>query len=69
MGDALWNLTRNIMGEENGRKYLPLIGTFPQTPQPDAGVVPDVIASISPTDIATGRDSVMETALAIASRA
>lgn len=48
---------------------LPLIGTFPQTPQPDAGVVPDVIASISPTDIATGRDSVMETALAIASRA
>ncbi len=48
---------------------LPLIGTFPQTPQPDAGVVPDVIASISPTDIATGRDSAMETALAIASRA
>jgi F-type H+-transporting ATPase subunit a len=28
VGDALWNLTRNIMGEENGRKYLPLIGTL-----------------------------------------
>ncbi|MDP3494504.1 MAG: S41 family peptidase [Hyphomonadaceae bacterium] len=48
---------------------LPLIGTFPQTPQPDAGVVPDVAASTSSIDIATGRDSVMETAMAIASRA
>ena len=28
LGDALWNLTRNIMGETNGRKYLPLIGTL-----------------------------------------
>ena len=28
LSDALWNLTRNIMGEENGRKYLPLIGTL-----------------------------------------
>ena len=28
VGDALWNLTRNIMGEQNGRKYLPLIGTI-----------------------------------------
>jgi len=28
LGDAIWNLTRNIMGEANGRKYLPLIGTL-----------------------------------------
>jgi F-type H+-transporting ATPase subunit a len=28
LGDALWNLVRNIMGEANGRKYLPLIGTL-----------------------------------------
>lgn len=48
---------------------LPLIGTFPQTPQPDAGVVPDVLAATSSANIATGRDSVMETALAMASRA
>jgi F-type H+-transporting ATPase subunit a len=26
--DALWNLTRNIMGEKNARRYLPLIGTL-----------------------------------------
>ena len=28
VGDALWNLTRNIMGEKKGRKYFPLIGTL-----------------------------------------
>jgi len=28
LGDALYNLTRNIMGEANGKKYLPLIGTL-----------------------------------------
>lgn len=48
---------------------LPLIGTFPLTPQPDAGVVPDITATMSADDIATGRDRVMETALAQALRA
>lgn len=28
LGDALWNMTKNIMGEKNARRYLPLIGTL-----------------------------------------
>lgn len=28
LGDAIWGLTSNIMGEINARKYLPLIGTL-----------------------------------------
>jgi F-type H+-transporting ATPase subunit a len=28
LGDSLWNLIRNIMGDEAGRRYLPLIGTL-----------------------------------------
>jgi F-type H+-transporting ATPase subunit a len=28
LGDAIWNLTKNIMGEEPARRYLPLIGTL-----------------------------------------
>ncbi len=28
LGDALWNLTRNIMGDKNARRYLPLVGTL-----------------------------------------
>lgn len=28
VGDAIWSLTSGIMGEKNGRKYLPLIGTL-----------------------------------------
>lgn len=28
LGDALWNLVKNIMGEKAGRRYLPLIGTL-----------------------------------------
>lgn len=35
---------------------LPLIGTFPKEPQPDAGLVPDVIVAVSAADIAAGRD-------------
>jgi F-type H+-transporting ATPase subunit a len=27
-GDSLWNLIRSVMGEKNGRRYLPLIGTL-----------------------------------------
>lgn len=28
IGDAIWGLARNTMGEKHGRKYLPLIGTL-----------------------------------------
>ena len=35
---------------------IPLIGYFPPTPQPDAGIMPDVAAPLSRSDIATGRD-------------
>lgn len=45
---------------------LPLIGTFPATPQPDAGVIPDVTARESVTDIRDGVDSVLRVALATA---
>ncbi|MFM9862486.1 MAG: S41 family peptidase [Micropepsaceae bacterium] len=44
---------------------LPLIGTFPATPQPDAGLVPDVAVTETPADIAAGRDAVLERALKI----
>lgn len=48
---------------ESGLEFdLPLIGTFPATPQPDAGVVPDVAVTATATDIATGRDTVMAAA-------
>jgi hypothetical protein len=43
---------------------LPLIGYFPLTQKPDAGLMPDVRVNLTANDIATGRDRVMETALA-----
>lgn len=42
---------------------LPLIGRFPRTPKPDAGLTPDIRIDLSAEDIAAGRDRVMETAL------
>jgi hypothetical protein len=39
---------------------LPLIGTFPATPQPDAGLTPDMVIAPTADDIASGRDSVLE---------
>ncbi|MFO0582697.1 MAG: S41 family peptidase [Anaeromyxobacter sp.] len=45
---------------------LPLIGTFPLTPQPDGGVAPDVPVKPTPEDLAAGRDRVLEAALAVA---
>ncbi|RZJ96513.1 MAG: peptidase S41 [Brevundimonas sp.] len=39
---------------------LPLIGYFPPTPQPDAGIEPDVVIARTPGAIASGRDPVME---------
>lgn len=44
---------------------IPLIGYFPQTPQPDAGIVPDIPVEQSRLDIAAGFDRGM----AVAARA
>lgn len=41
---------------------LPLIASFPATPQPDAAIEPDVPVTTTAEDIRTGRDPQMETA-------
>ena len=41
---------------------LPLVGYFPTTPQPDAGLLPDVTIAPTIADIAAGRDPVLERA-------
>ena len=41
---------------------LPLIGFFPNSAQPDAGVIPDVLIAVTVSDIAAGRDPAMEKA-------
>ena len=46
---------------------VPLIGTFPKTAQPDAGLLPDISAAPTAADIAGGRDRALETALAFLS--
>jgi Peptidase family S41 len=43
---------------------LPLIGTFAPAPAPDAGVEPDVAVAVTAADIAAGRDTPMQRALA-----
>ncbi len=43
---------------------LPLIGTFPLTPKPDAGLAPDLRLEPTIADIANGRDPVLAAALA-----
>ncbi len=35
---------------------VPLVGQFPRTPRPDAGLLPDVRVDVTPADIAAGRD-------------
>jgi hypothetical protein len=42
---------------------LPVIGAFPTTPQPDAGLLPDISAPLTAEAIAAGRDPAMEAAL------
>jgi hypothetical protein len=42
---------------------IPLVGYFPSTPQPDAGIEPDVAVIDSRADIAIGADRAMDTAL------
>ena len=44
---------------------IPLVGEFPVTPQPDAGIPPDIRIAPTRADIAAGRDPVMERALAL----
>jgi hypothetical protein len=41
---------------------LPLIGTFPNAPAPDAGVTPDIAIKVTSSDIATGRDAGIDAA-------
>jgi hypothetical protein len=42
---------------------LPIIGYFPDRPQPDAGVVPHVAIAVTQADLAAGVDRQMEVAL------
>jgi hypothetical protein len=42
---------------------VPLIGYYPQVPQPDAGVDPDVFVPRTIADLAAGRDACLEAAL------
>jgi hypothetical protein len=44
---------------------LPLIGTFPLTPKPDAGIEPDIFAAPTQASLAAGSDPVLEAALAL----
>ncbi len=44
---------------------LPLIATFPATPQPDTAVLPDVAVATTPEDVRLGRDPQLATALAV----
>lgn len=45
---------------------LPLIGTFPLTSRPDAGIEPDIFVRATPESIAGGTDPVLDAALALA---
>ncbi len=45
---------------------LPLIGSFPPQPMPDAGIEPDVKVDVAAVDIATGIDAQLERALVLA---
>lgn len=44
---------------------LPLIGTFPPEPEPDAGIDPDIRVPLTAEAIAAGRDEAMARALAL----
>ena len=41
---------------------LPLIASFPTTPQPDAAIEPDIAVATTAQDIAVGRDPQMQAA-------
>lgn len=59
-GDGFFFTTLPISGIEFD---LPIVGQFPTTPQPDAGVIPDILLSETAEDIAEGRDPAMSYAL------
>jgi len=42
---------------------LPLIGTFPPSSMPDAGVTPDILVNVTPSDIASGNDAALAEAM------
>ncbi len=44
---------------------LPLIGYFPNSPKPNAGLAPDIVVERSAADLAHGRDATLATALAL----
>jgi hypothetical protein len=39
---------------------LPLLGTFPAAPQPDAGLNPDIFIAPTVADIISGKDAALE---------
>jgi hypothetical protein len=45
---------------------LPLIGTFPPSAAPDAGLTPDILVTPAPSDIVTGEDPEMAAAMRVA---
>ena len=46
---------------------LPLIAYWPDTPQPDAGIIPDIILPARAADLQAGRDTALARAVLIAS--
>lgn len=46
---------------------LPLIAYWPETPQPDAGIMPDVVVPVRVADLQAGRDIALARAIAVAS--
>jgi C-terminal processing protease CtpA/Prc len=42
---------------------LPVIGTFPERPQPDGGLAPDIAVAAAISDIASGSDPAMQRAV------
>lgn len=54
---------------ESGLEFdLPVKGYYPERPQPDAGVEPDIAVADSAADIAAGHDRVMDTARKLLAR-
>jgi len=54
---------------ESGLEFdLPIKGYYPERPQPDAGVEPDIAVAESAADTAAGYDRVMETARSLLTR-
>jgi Peptidase family S41 len=72
IGEATGGNRRGINGArfffvrlpQSGLEFdLPLMATYPETPQPDAGLMPDIEVLTTADDIARGRDRAMQVAL------